>query len=414
MSAVPFNLTHSPEKDWRFYILLLNGIFISTLELAPFALLLMTLICIYYVVKQKDKTELPEWSNWKKALLVTIPFILACMGMVNTSNIPKALEDISRLLPFLQFPFLFLSIPYQKRVKWQEPFIWSIIIGVLLKTDFYLLKAIYRFVETANIRHFYYINLAKETNSLSFFILVSFLFFSLKFRQNNQRKQKWILGVLIILNLIVVLLLLQSRIIIIVFLLTTLILFFLNLKNKSSILLAGSFVISLFFLGVSPSFNARFQRIEPINNQKAEIVSASEKSSDKLNKCNSTELRINASKASLEVIKTKLIFGVGTGDWNDELVLKYKELNMSCNFVERTAPHNQFLRITLKHGIIGLLIFIGFLFLFFLHSWRIREMYAISFSIACSLCLVAYDFVDIGSSAPFLALIFSWFIIKKE
>ena len=69
----------------------------------------------------------------------------------------------------------------------------------------------------------------------------------------------------------------------------------------------------------------------------------------------------------LETISEKPIFGVGTEGNRETLFSKYKEKKLTAAYEENYNAHNQFLEVALDFGVIGLIIFLGFIgYLFYL------------------------------------------------
>jgi O-antigen ligase len=66
--------------------------------------------------------------------------------------------------------------------------------------------------------------------------------------------------------------------------------------------------------------------------------------------------------ASWNIIKNNLLFGVGTGDLEQELFKQYDQMNSKLSIEYRLHPHNQFLSIMLCFGVIGLIWFLYSLF----------------------------------------------------
>jgi O-antigen ligase len=128
----------------------------------------------------------------------------------------------------------------------------------------------------------------------------------------------------------------------------------------------------------------------------------------------STELRYNSLKASWKIVKRNPIFGVGTGDWRDELMKEYIHSNMPCNAHEQTAPHNQYMRTLLKYGFIGLIIYLVYLFLLFKISRNRYRFGQIPFLLTLVLCGLGYDLMDVGSSAPVFAFFSTWLFLDKR
>ncbi|KJF43185.1 O-antigen ligase family protein [Draconibacterium sediminis] len=63
--------------------------------------------------------------------------------------------------------------------------------------------------------------------------------------------------------------------------------------------------------------------------------------------------RIEFVKASLEIIKTNIWFGIGTGNWKAEYAKAYDELNSQLKQENQRSSHNQYLNYIVKFGLIG-------------------------------------------------------------
>jgi len=386
------------------FLLLITASLLVFMEVIPLILSVFLLVILISLVLQKLKLE---YSNWKLSLLAVLPFLLAVFGLFNTSNFKDGLADLSRLLPYFIFPFVFLNFSLEKIKSLKKWILFAVILGTLLKLDFYILQAFIRFISTGNPRHFFYVNLVQETNSLSFFVLISLVFLLLQFREKSMIKLKVIGFSFIAINFIFGLILMQSRLIILASLLITGIFLLLNLKNRARWYLASSISLTLFLL-FFPALNGRFKTLPPTE-QKSELPESTSSKIDTISCMSSSDLRVNALKSSLAIVQKNPLFGVGTGDWKDELVKKYIELKFYCNANEQTAPHNQYLRTTLKHGFLGLLVLITGFFLLFYKAWQTKNYEKLSYSIALIICLVGYDFVDSGASAPFVAFLSTFF-----
>ncbi|MEN8185833.1 MAG: O-antigen ligase family protein, partial [Bacteroidota bacterium] len=83
-------------------------------------------------------------------------------------------------------------------------------------------------------------------------------------------------------------------------------------------------------------------------------------SSEKIDKYNSSQIRIAIWKTSLENIKEAPIFGYGIGDVKSVLNESYKS-NFPLLLEKNYNSHNQYFGIWLSTGIIGLLLFFYFL-----------------------------------------------------
>ncbi|MFI5171666.1 MAG: O-antigen ligase family protein [Chitinophagales bacterium] len=77
---------------------------------------------------------------------------------------------------------------------------------------------------------------------------------------------------------------------------------------------------------------------------------------------NSVNSRKEIWKATGELISQNTFFGTGSGDAEQELVDTYYKNNFKKGVDERYNTHNQFLQIAVETGLIGLILFLAFLF----------------------------------------------------
>jgi O-antigen ligase len=185
-------------------------------------------------------------------------------------------------------------------------------------------------------------------------------------------------------------------------------------NRKWSILITAVFSGLLMLI---PSFQGRFQVVAAESqkiNTTIEVSASDTIPIENLPCMSSTQLRYNSLKTSWKIAKKNPIFGVGTGDWRDELVKEYIDSDMPCNAHEKTAPHNQYMRTLLKYGFVGLLIYFGYIFqLFKVYRKRFR-FGQLPFLITLIFCGLGYDLIDVGSSAPFFAFFSTWLFFEDD
>ena len=399
--------------------IVLCSIGLNFMKLVPFGLLLIVVAAIYELYISKTIT-ISEGVKLKKKILFALitPFILAIWGFIFTSNFGKAFEDLGRLLPFLLFPFLFSFVSNQRKENIRKFVLFGFITGLFIRFFLDIYESAIGYTYDNNIQIFFYTYLDADTNILSVITMFAVLYFLDYYTLNAptlSRKRK-ILFNLIILFFSTCILLLQSRIVILFFFIGIGILFLYHWKRseKWSILLTLLFSCSLMLI---PAFQGRFQVVASETKKLTESNEINPTDSiaiENLPCMSSTELRFNALKASWKVFKRNPIFGVGTGDWRDELVKEYQALNMPCNAHEQTAPHNQYMRTLLKYGFIGLVIYLGYLFFLFNKFRRNPKFGQLPFLITLILCGLGYDLIDVGSSAPVFAFFSSWLFIEQN
>jgi O-antigen ligase len=268
-----------------------------------------------------------------------------------------------------------------------------------------------------NIQIFFYTYLDSDTNILAIITLFSVLYL-LDYLQVKQTltTKKNILVHSAILFLSLCILLLQSRIVILFFFASLGILFLFYWKNqrKWSIFLTGVFCSLLMLI---PVFQGRFQVVaaesEKLTTADTTIV-ADSVPIESLACMSSTELRFNSLKTSWKIFLKHPFIGVGTGDWRDELVKTYIASDMPCNAHEQTAPHNQYLRMLLKYGIIGFLIYLIYIFILIRVAQSQKRFGQLPFLLTLISCGLGYDLLDVGSSAPVFAFFSTWLFFDEK
>jgi O-antigen ligase len=400
------------------FAILINAIGLNFMKFVPFGLIVLTLAWLYeaFIVKtiQLDFKS----SAFKKSFLVlTIPFSLAFLGLIHTSNFSKGFEDLGRLLPFLAFPLLLLSLPKERKNNLFSSVLFGFVFGLFIRFGFDFYESVIGYSYDHNIQIFLYSYLDSDTNILSILTLFAVLYLLdyLQVKQSLSTKKN-VLVQSAILFLSFCILLLQSRIVILFFFAALGILFLLNWKNKRkwSVFLTGVFCSLLMLI---PVFQGRFQVVaaesEKLTTADTTIV-ADAVPIESLACMSSTELRFNSLKSSWNIFLKNPIIGVGTGDWRDELVKEYLAADMPCNAHEQTAPHNQYLRTLLKYGIIGFIIYLFYIFKLFQFSKSNRRFGQIPFLLTLIFCGLGYDLLDVGSSAPVFAFFSTWLFFDEK
>lgn len=398
--------------------ILINAIGLNFMKFVPFGLILLALAWLYEVFGLKAIKPDFKNSNFKKGFLfLTIPFSLAVLGLINTSNFSKGFEDLGRLLPFLIFPLLLLNLPNERKKNLFTSVLFAFIFGFFIRfgLDFY--ESAIGYTHDYNIQIFFYTYLDADTNILAILTLFAVLylldFLQVK-KELSRRKNVLIHGAILFLSLCI--LLLQSRIVILFFFASLGILFLLNWKNnrKWSIFLTGVFSSLLMLI---PVFQGRFQVVAAESeklNSKDTVILTEAVPVENLPCMSSTELRYNSLKSSWKIFLNNPIIGVGTGDWRDELVKEYVASDLPCNAHEQTAPHNQYMRILLKYGIIGFLIYLVYIFKLIRVAHIQKRFGQVPFLLSLIFCGLGYDLLDVGSSAPVFAFFSTWLFFDEN
>lgn len=123
--------------------------------------------------------------------------------------------------------------------------------------------------------------------------------------------------------------------------------------------------------------------------------------------------RIESWKASCEVIKENLLFGVGTGDLPAAVHDQYSIMNSKLDSDHYLRSHNQYLAITVAFGIFGLAFFLFALFypMLFLNQMG-NFLYAV-FLLTLVLSMLTEDTLETQAGATFFAFFNAFFLYAQ-
>lgn len=402
------NASIIPKKISFDNLSLVTLLFISYLDFAPFFYIFLVIQIIVFLIKK---------NNLKFSLhffIISFPFIIALFGLINTSNFNQAFEDIGRLLPFIIFPFYLLLKSKEQWIEQKLIMFIFFIIGLIIHFLIDIISSCNLFLVTKNINSFFYTNFDKDTNILSVIVACSSLILA-EFCIQEKNKHRFIFYFISMLLLIIFLMFLQSKVAQISLFLGLFLLIIFNRSNKkiAYVLFPISLMIIIFFI---PGFNSRFQTA--LNNSQVIKLNKIQK---KVPKDLSVEdydfsenMRKIAIEGSISVIKNNILIGVGTGDWRDELTEWYKLNNHIKSYKDRTAPHNQYIRIALKHGIVGLLYMGVFIFYGIKQARKTKNPGMFSILFILIIASLGYDILDVGTGAPSIAFLLSLFFINPN
>lgn len=291
------------------------------------ALCLVSLINFYY----ERLKSIPK----RYLFLVSIPFFVYLFGLINTSNLNDGISFVTRNLSFLAFPLVFFSLG--DKVK-QKIVLNSFLLSLLVVNIYLIYLFFYYFnfgerfykIVTVDIYHSTYLGLY---NLFAYWIGIYY-----------YRRKRQIGYVLLSLVFLIAAIATSARIIFILGFLSLVATALLLLKSPSAKVLVVVFfgLISFFVLDRTPSIKQKFSQIwevEQIGFDKRNYRSISS--------------RFGNIEASVEVLKKYPLFGTGTGDMIDELVVEYKKMNFTMGYKNRYNPHNQYLDNLIRNGIFG-------------------------------------------------------------
>lgn len=128
--------------------------------------------------------------------------------------------------------------------------------------------------------------------------------------------------------------------------------------------------------------------------------------------------RLEYWKTGFSIWKKNILIGTGVGDLNDAFQTEYTRKNSKLKPEKRLRAHNQFLTYGISLGIVGLLIFIGFLFQFikpyFNNNQTSFSLLALSFWSIAVLSFLVEDTLETQMGVTFFAFFIGLFWAQEK
>lgn len=121
--------------------------------------------------------------------------------------------------------------------------------------------------------------------------------------------------------------------------------------------------------------------------------------------------RIYLWKTSYQLIKHKPLLGYGIRDDKDALMSAYEEDGVLTSYFN---THNQYLRISLANGAIGLLLFLAFLFYCFIVAMKNKDLEYVLFLVLCSGVFMTENFLSTHKGVLFFSIMNSVFMVLNK
>ncbi len=125
-------------------------------------------------------------------------------------------------------------------------------------------------------------------------------------------------------------------------------------------------------------------------------------------------MRVEFWKASLNVIKNNLIFGVGTGDNKIALDTHYENSDSRLTKQWWLRSHNQYLAIGVSFGLLGLLIFIFSLVYPIIATKKISDYFYFTFLIMAVFSFLTEDTLESQAGVTFFAFFNAYFLFSRK
>lgn len=302
--------------------------------------IIVTIMLVLIIERIKDKS-FSQFKNRYFFFSISLYF-LHVIGIFYTKDMDAGAFNLTQKLSLLIFPLVFFSyefFPEQFNKNIQRNFI----IGAVFACIICFANASLHFYFSQNIEHFFYVDFSALMHPSYFAMYIAFSSAFLFF--NNSLINFKPLAIIIQFVFILSIILLSSKS---GFITEALIIFsklmygtFVKRKFLKSLGLAFLFISILFsfFLLVPKSLDRINLMFNSLGSESTEF--------------NSTNGRIAVWKSSIKIIKNNILFGVGTGDANNELQIQYKKEDQTELIEKKLNSHNQYLQTQLMFGILG-------------------------------------------------------------
>lgn len=324
-------------------------------------------------------------------------FLIQCLGLIYTDDLKRGLDTVTRLLPLVVLPGVIIA---EKLNKKDIDKLLNLTKFWMVLVMFYL--SLYQFfIEERPISstvHFAFETLGISQHYVAILLVVSIMIAL----HQIYNKENVIINTGSAIILVLFLFLFSSRTSIIFLLISVAIFFYKNfrhykLKYKFT-LLAGVFFVAI--LGFISSKELRKKTDILIKTTDFDIEIIKTKNSITFVK-NTFEQRIMINYASLQIIKSNPVLGVGTGDYLNVLQDEYKKLNFIAGIKGRFNAHNQYFEDYIKVGILGFIGFLILIYALFKYSYKEKSfMFYCAFAISI-VCLFE-SFLDRHHGTAFL------------
>ena len=323
--------------------------------------------------------------KWKWLLINSSLFLAYTISILYSNNHSVALKKLETALSVLVIPITFFALLPHFKIsnKLQQVFIKTFIASTSL---FSICSVVYITLRNSSLNYLWstdkYRNIIIEMPLIgqhpiyaSTFLVLSIIFFVYLFKQKlfKNYKDKLLFLILTSINLVFLLFLSSKGAILALFIIMFFLFIFETTKKIYKYLIIVTFVCSLITLFI---YNRRMN----------ELIKA--QTYQTLNPHLSTSIRLGIYDCSWAIIKKQLFTGYGIGDAQKELNLCYANKS-DILLMHRFNSHNQYLDITIKTGLIGLFVFLGFLAINFRNAIKNKNQLLIMILVLyCMLFLV--------------------------
>jgi O-antigen ligase len=411
------------EKQRKTFTLFCMGIVITLIYWPLLNSILAIFLFAYWLFFLKKKFELRS-TKGSLVLIFCLTYLLVLFGYVNSSNQEEALFRIQQKIPLLIFPIVFGTIQFNYE-KFIHQILWCLSIATLSGCVVCLSYGTYIYLQTENIKSLFGYELI-VLKDMQPHVLAICCFLGIVFHLQRvlasrlkilSRKNLPDLGIAMFLFLFIILL--SNRMILICSSLVFLYFFYQLITSIGGrIGFTLSFIVLLVLAVI---FNPS------LNHQWKDLIDFSEENTIQLDQDKSLgrgwggkTVRLSIWKCSFDVVRENWLWGVGTGDAQDELQKAYEKRKFYfASMYNRYNAHNQYIQNLLMNGILSLIFFLASIFCPLILSLRNQgklNIYAF-FLFAVALIFCTESFLEINKGIVFYSFfnsIFAFSLLKDN
>lgn len=338
-------------------------------------------------------------------ILCSSLFFAYVVSLIYSIDINYAFKKLSTALPLIVVPlsFSFLSpgqLNYCKEhlKDYLKIYITSVVVLLVLSTAGLLVDNTFSelFNESKNFYHNLNVLYGMDTLYLSFHISIAVLFSTYLF-YISRKVWKAIIAAILVILFFGILLFLSFKASLIAVILSFGILSVLTNKVKLWILSGAGLTLLISAIVFSPQVNERFSQLLVIKNNSIETL-------------NSNEIRANLNACSIELLPKAGLIGYGIGDGKEQLTNCFSSMDgrlagMSYN------SHNQYISIVMNVGFLGLILFLGSLFINCIISLNKKNYLAVTTVVLMAIWMLAENILERQGGVMYFALFTSFLFV---
>ena len=375
---------------------------------------LVLISLLLHVIIHVDRSKLRSLFTLKNLLLSSV-LLAGLAGVIYTNDKQQALIDVQRQSAIVLFPFIFSMCKLnfaEHKASILKFFGFTCVCVVLylyadaIRILLYYKLPINSLLSVAFINHNFSEPIGIHATYLSMYVALSIASFSYFFLKEKKNKYR-LLYVASLVVLLAGLLQLASRSVLLATLILVLVgfpLLLINAVQRLKFILVAVVILGVALAGIIKidSFKKRY-----VSEFKSDLIQAS------IN-YEILEPRIKRWHYAVQLIKQSPVIGHGSGSEKRLLKEEYFDNKLYNSYLHELNAHNQYLSISLKTGIVGLVIFLLTLLFGFAVAWENRDIVFTAFMILLSFVSFSENVLDVNKGIFFYGFFFSLFVYSSK